>query len=68
MGLAYRHGQDEAGFRADPWAEYAQLTVAGARLTLEFRRVPFDIARLVGAYRASGRPFAAEAVRQYTGA
>ena len=58
VGLAYNHEQPEDGFRADPWAEYAVLTAEGERLGLEFRRVPFDVAALMRAYRDSGRPYA----------
>lgn len=66
VGLAYSHQQNEAeGFRADPWAEYAVLTVEPNRLCLEFRRVSFDAAELVRVYLASGRPDAAEAAAQY---
>jgi hypothetical protein len=65
VGFAYRHGQAEEAFRADPWAEYAVLSVDGGRMSLEFRRVPFDTAKLIRAYRESGRPFAEEAVAQY---
>jgi predicted phosphodiesterase len=64
VGLAY-HYRPEAAFRADPWAEYAVLSVRGSRLALEFRRVPFDVAALMAVYRASGRPHADEAVAQY---
>jgi len=65
VGFAYRHDQPEEAFRADPWAEYALLTAVGGKLSLEFRRVPFDVDRLIAAYRASGRPFADEAIAQY---
>jgi len=66
VGLAYRHGQPEGNFRADPWAEYAMLTVEGeGRFGLEFRRVPFDVAALLRAYREGGRPYADEAAAQY---
>jgi predicted phosphodiesterase len=65
VGLAYSHNQTEGHFRTDPWAEYAVLSVEGERLGTEFRRVPFDVAGLVEIYRASGRPYAAEAVAQY---
>lgn len=66
VGFAYRHDQErDASFRADPWAEYAVLTVAGARVSLEFRRVPYDAEPLMAIYRASGRPFADEAIAQY---
>jgi putative phosphoesterase len=67
VGLAYRHDQDEANFRVDPWAEYAVLTDAQGRLSLEFRRVPFDAERLIQVYVESGRPFADIAIRQYSG-
>ena len=65
VGLTYNHQQDEAGFRTDPWAEYAVLTAENGRIRLEFRRVPFDVAALLRAYQDSGRPFAEEAVAQY---
>jgi predicted phosphodiesterase len=66
VGNAWRHGQPAGQFRADPWAEYAILTVEDdGRLALEFRRVPFD----AGAYRrivaASGLPFAAAFSARY---
>jgi predicted phosphodiesterase len=64
-GFAYRHGQAEGVFRADPWAEYVVLTVQKGRLGLEFRRVPFDVDVLIDAYRMSGRPYADEAIAQY---
>jgi predicted phosphodiesterase len=66
VGFAYRHGQPEGTFRADPWAEYALLTSEDGRLALEFRRVPFDVDALIAAYRASGRPYAEEAIAQYS--
>jgi predicted phosphodiesterase len=64
-GFAYRHNQPAGVFRADPWAEYAVLTVEKRRLGLEFRRVPLDIDALLDAYRTSGRPYADEAIAQY---
>lgn len=65
VGLAYDRNQPEAGFRADPWAEWALVTAEGGHLGLEFRRVPFDVEALKRAYRESGRPLAEEAVAQY---
>jgi len=67
IGLAYSHHQPDENFRADPWAEYAVLTSEGERLTLEFRRVPYDVAPLIDLYRTSGRPYAVQAVAQYGG-
>ncbi len=67
VGLAYSHHQPDAGFQADPWAEYAVLTSEGERSALEFRRVPYDVAPLIDVYRSSGRPYAEAAVAQYSG-
>jgi hypothetical protein len=39
--------------------------VDDGRLALEFRRVPYDVEQLIAAYRASGRPYAEEAIAQY---
>jgi predicted phosphodiesterase len=59
VGNAWRHGQPAGQFRADPWAEYAILTVEeGGHLALEFRRVPFDVAEYRRIIAASGIPFA----------
>lgn len=67
VGLAYRHDQAEgAPYRTDPWAEYAILTVARGRLSLEFRRAAFDVEQLIAVYRASGRPFADDMIHQYS--
>jgi predicted phosphodiesterase len=65
VGFAYNRVQAEESFRADPWAEYAVLSADNERLGLEFRRVPFDTAELIRAYRESERPFADEAIAQY---
>jgi putative phosphoesterase len=65
VGFAYSHNQPEGQFHADPWAEYAVLTVENGQTSLEFRRVPFDVDELIGVYRQSGRPFSDEAVAQY---
>lgn len=67
IGLAYSHHQPESDFQADAWAEYAVLTSEGNRMALEFRRVPYDAAPLIEAYRASGRPYADQAIAQYRG-
>jgi predicted phosphodiesterase len=66
VGFAYRHYQPDGQFYADPWAEYAVLTLDNGRLSLEFRRVPFDAQKLIDIYRASGRPYADVAIAQYT--
>ncbi len=72
VGLSYSHHQPAGVFRADPWAEYAILTVEdgdgegdGRALALEFRRVPFDLDALLHAYRAGDRPDTEAALAQY---
>ena len=63
VGLAYDHHQPEETFRADPFAEYAVLTVNGDGVGIEFRRVPFDAAEVVRAIEASGMPHPEPAAR-----
>jgi predicted phosphodiesterase len=65
VGFAYSHHQPDDDFHADPWAEYAILTVENGQASLEFRRVPFDAKEMIRIYRESGRPFAEEAILQY---
>jgi len=65
VGLTYSHQQPEGALHLDAWAEYAVLTVDNGRIGLELRRTPFDVARLIATYRASGRPHAAEMITQY---
>jgi putative phosphoesterase len=65
VGFAYSHYQPNGYFHADPWAEYAILTVEHNKTSLEFRRIPFDVEELIRIYRESGRPFADEAIAQY---
>ncbi len=65
VGLAYSHQQTIEQFRADPWAEYAILSVDSERIALEFRRIPFDVTALAHAYHTSGHPNAHQALAQY---
>ena len=65
VGLAWRHGQPEGILYADPWAEYAVLDIAGGRVDLSFRRVPFDVAAYRTIIAASGTPHAAALLAQY---
>lgn len=68
VGFAYNAASPEDKFRADPWAEYAVLTIVADGLGLEFRRASFDVAALIDLYRESGRPYADEAAAQYEAA
>jgi predicted phosphodiesterase len=65
VGLAYDRNQPEDTFAIDPWAEYAVLSLEGQRLDLDFRRVPYDVGRLLSIYESSGRPHADAIVAQY---
>lgn len=66
VGLAFnRHPGGTV--TVDPWAEYAVVTVADGAFGLELRRVPYDVDALLAIYRASGRPYADAAIKQYTG-
>ncbi|HSJ88139.1 MAG TPA: metallophosphoesterase family protein [Anaerolineales bacterium] len=65
VGFAYSHNQPDEQFFADPWAEYAILTVQNGQIGLGFRRIPFDAQELIRIYRESGRPFAEDAIAQY---
>lgn len=65
VGFAYSHYQPDGQFHADPWAEYAILTVENGQTSLEFRRIPFNVDELIRIYRESGRPFAEDAIAQY---
>lgn len=65
VGFAYSHNQPDDDFHADPWAEYAILSIENGQTSLEFRRVPFDTEELIRIYSESGRPFAEEAIAQY---
>jgi predicted phosphodiesterase len=67
VGFAYRQGQPETSFRADPWAEYAVITSESDRFGLEFRRVPFDTAAYVRAAYAGGMPYADAMESRYRG-
>ncbi len=65
IGLAYNYRLPADQFRADPWAEYAILTYEQGRLSLEFRRVPYDVEELLRIVQASGRPHAERAIADY---
>lgn len=49
------------------FAEYAILTTEGERVSLEFRRVPYDLDAYVDIYRRSGLPNAEQLIAQYRG-
>lgn len=66
IGLAHSHHQPDDDFHTDAVAEYAVLTVENDRVALEFRRVPYAADAVIEIFRRSGRPFAADVIKQYT--
>jgi predicted phosphodiesterase len=58
VGLPFDRVPPSPDARNPSWAEYAILSVAGERLSVELRRVPFDLAALVRAAHESGMPHA----------
>jgi putative phosphoesterase len=66
VGAAVDQYQPDDAFYLDPWAEYAILTSGGpTTLSLDFRRIPFDLDALFDAYRTSGRPHADSNIAMY---
>lgn len=65
VGVAYRHDQPDDHFCLDPWAEYALLSSHAGNLSLEFRRIPFNVQLLISVYESSGKPFAESSIAEY---
>ncbi|HKV57639.1 MAG TPA: metallophosphoesterase family protein [Ktedonobacteraceae bacterium] len=65
VGFAYNWQLPPERFRADPWAEYAILTCEEERIAIAFRHIPFDVGELARIIRASGKPYAGEAIAMY---
>jgi predicted phosphodiesterase len=64
VGVAYdRSRPGEPIF--DPWAEYAVVSIERGRLSVDFRRVPFDVQAMIEDAEASGRPYAPEMAARY---
>jgi predicted phosphodiesterase len=58
VGLPFSEGPSGASLRVSRWAEYGLVTADEGGLTLEFRRVPYDIDEMLAAALASGMPHA----------
>jgi putative phosphoesterase len=65
VGVAYNWQLPEEGMRLDPWADYAIVASEGDRLGITFRQIPFDVTELARIMRASGRPYAEDAIARY---
>jgi predicted phosphodiesterase len=61
VGIGYDHRQPDDDFRFDPWASYAIVEAS----SVEFHRVPFDLAELDRVTRARGMPLAGEVFERY---
>jgi predicted phosphodiesterase len=57
-GLVWEHKEPMDPSPFDPWAEYAVLEAQDGRFRVDFRRVPFDVRKLLDVYRSSGMPHA----------
>lgn len=56
VGLPFDRVPPSPDTRNPAWAEYAILTMAGEQLSVDLRRVPFDLSALVRAAYESGMP------------
>jgi predicted phosphodiesterase len=57
IGLAYDARQELDIPQVDPWAEYAVVTATdNAQINIEYRRVPYDVPRLLAIGREAGIP------------
>jgi predicted phosphodiesterase len=65
VGLAYDVLLPADQLYINAWAEYAILTAEQGRLSLDFRRVPYDVEQLISIYRASGRPHSEDRIAEY---
>ena len=58
VGLPFDQVPASSDARNPAWAEYAILDAQGERVSVDLRRVPFDLAALLRAAHASGMPHA----------
>jgi predicted phosphodiesterase len=65
VGLAYDVLQAPDELQMNAWAEYAVLTAEQGRLSLDFRRVPYDVEQIIAIYHASGRPHTESRIAEY---
>jgi predicted phosphodiesterase len=66
VGNVYSHKGPGGQYKVEPWAEYAVLTCDNGFLSLDFRRVPFDVPTLLHIARHSGRPHVEQLVEEYS--
>lgn len=66
IGVVYNVLLPQDTVHTDAWAEYAILSYdASGGLSLDFRRVPYDVEHLLQVIRSSGRPHADSMIAEY---
>jgi predicted phosphodiesterase len=65
IGVAYNILEPRGPEHTEAWAEYAMLSVEPGRLSLDFRRVAYEVERLIDIIQASGRPHADTMIAAY---
>lgn len=65
VGLGYDHEQDAENVRFDPWASWVVVASRGGRLSLDFRRTPFDAQEVAEVHLSSGMPHGPEYARAW---
>jgi predicted phosphodiesterase len=66
VGLPIDHHQAGEHPRADPYAEYAIVTVVGGSFEVEFRRIPFAPGEVIDTIEAGDMPHPEEAARPWS--
>lgn len=65
VGVVYNILVPDGPLHTEPWAEYAVLSSASGRLSLDFRRVAYDVEQLIAIIQASGRPHGDDMIAAY---
>jgi len=65
VGLGYDHAQDADAVRFDPWASWILVSAGAERLSLDFRRTPFDAQAVADVHLSSGMPHGNEYARAW---
>ena len=65
VGLGYDHEQDADAVRFDAWASWVVVSLRDGRLSLDFRRTPFDAQAVADVHLSSGMPHGDEYARAW---
>jgi hypothetical protein len=66
VGLGYDHEQNTDDVRFDAWASWVVVSSRDGRLSLDFRRTPFDAQAVADVHLSSGMPRGDEYARSWT--